>query len=206
MNEYNKWFHKTKDEFCPIFQRFKGKPILYVEIGCFAGAACSWVASNVLSEHPDAWGIGIDPYPPDGRRTPEQIEAVKQHAAGLLKPYEDAGKWRWYYRDSVAALRGLDRWALENCPKAADLPSGLIIDCLYIDGLHLAHGALLDFCMAWEYLRPGSVAIFDDFGIGKRKTERHVPEAVEAIKIAFGDKIKQIGYGPKQVSFEVLTK
>lgn len=205
-NEYNRWFLRTGNEFSAAIDRFKGQPITYVEIGCFAGACCKWVAENILT-HPDARGVGVDPYPPDGTRTPEQIAAVKENARQWLEPYVKAGKWRWVYHDSVSALRNFHK----------QLPAtkrGPVIDCLYIDGLHLAHGALQDFVLAWKYLRVGSVVIFDDYGIGQRKNHRHVPEAVASVLSSFGpnpkkpgaDFLKVINPGPLQFAVEVIRK
>lgn len=193
-HEYTKWFRRTSGEFKPVMERFKGQPITYVEIGCFAGACCDWVAREILT-HPESRGIGIDPYPPDGRRTPEQIEAIKQHAAALVRPLTCAGRWLWVYQDSAAVLRNFGSFL-------GDRP----IDALFIDGNHWGHAALTDFVLAWKYLRVGSVVIFDDFGIGKRKSHPHVPAAVEAVVGAFGSLVKVINPGPLQFAVEVVKK
>ena len=177
------WFGRVQEEFCPLVLPFAGKPIQYVEIGVWTGNSARYVCENVLT-HPDARGVGIDHYPPDHKRTQAETFAIRDEAARNLAPFP---KWQFIYEPSQTALR---KW---------DGP----IDLLYIDGDHNAPGALGDFCLAWPFLTPGAVVIFDDYGIGKKYRSPHVPAAVEAVKIAFGKKGQVILDGAWQFAFRV---
>ena len=185
------WFEAVMPEFCPAAKRLAGRRrLVYVEIGVFYGHAAKWVMANVAT-HRHSHGYGIDPYPIDQKRDQAAIDDVKTAAVAALKPWEDAWRWTWIFQDSKVALRD---W---RGPK---------IDLLYIDGSHYAPDVLQDFVLAWPHLRVGSVVIFDDQGIGKRKWHRHVPEAIEAVRMAFGDLIGVVNDGLSQFALEVRYK
>lgn len=184
------WFQKVKREFSTIVSPFKGRPILYVEIGCFEGDSAEWVAKNILT-HPGARGIGIDDYAPDRKRGPAEIDAVKQLAIKRLAPYP---RWSWRFEKSQDVLRR-NSWGTRP------------IDLLYIDGSHNAHDVVLDFAYAWPHLKEGSVVVFDDYGIGARQTRDdgipRVPVAVGAILSAFQLFVEPLATGPMQFSLRV---
>lgn len=176
------WFNKVRREFSRYVKPCIGRPITYVEIGCWIGGSAEYVARTVLT-HPEARGYGIDPYDPMGKRHPaSEMEKVQAAAHAALAPYDD--RWTWIQARSQDALR---QW-----------PYGTI-DLLYIDGSHFAHDALLDFAYAWPHLTVGSIVIFDDYGIGIRNRIKSnipdVPDACEAVLAAFGLFMKPIGCG-----------
>jgi hypothetical protein len=102
-----------------------------------------------------------------------------------------------FYLQFESAVHGLSLW---------DREPGAGIDLAYLDGDHTAGAVVCDWCAVWPLLRVGSVVIFDDWGIGKRKHHRHVPEAFDAIVLAFADMIDVIHQGPKQAAIRVRAK
>ena len=186
-----RWFWAVRREFARRAMEFAGKPIVYVEVGCWYGASAWWVCENVLT-HPDARGYGIDPYGPEVKHDSRYMRGVRRFAARLLK-----GKpWHWIYHPSVNGLRSL-------------MPYDDGIDLLYLDGLHTASGVLQDWCAAWPLLKVGSGVILDDYFWGRRKPHAGVAEAVEAIKMTFGGMVEPWGKvrgTPFQYGFKVVSK
>jgi len=85
------------------------------------------------------------------------------------------------------------------------MDDSLMIDVLYIDGRHDADRVLMDFVLAWDHLKVGAGIIFDDFSIGMRKPFPHVPEAIEAIKIAFEGLVEVWGKPNKQFALKKIA-
>ena len=182
-----RWFNKVAAEFKPRLLEYAGQPITYVEIGCWQGASASWVAQNVLT-HPDSVGIGIDHYPVNRRQSQASMNQAKQIAVDALQPFKN---WSWIHQPSIQALKAMD--------------DSLMIDVLYIDGRHDADRVLMDFVLAWDHLKVGAGIIFDDYSIGMRKPFPHVPEAIEAIKIAFEGLVEVWGKPNKQFALKKIA-
>ena len=188
-----RWFRNIRKEFVPLAREFAGRPIMYVEIGCWEGDSARWVAENVLT-HPDSHGFGIDPWEPlrrgGGRVAHSSTEMDERYHAAREK-LEAFPRWQWIRGRSQDVLRD---WRVP-------------IDLLYIDGVHEAPYVLQDFVLAWKFLTVGAIVIFDDYGKGKRREWAHVPEAIEAIKIAFAGLVEPCeGIKVKQYSLRVLRK
>jgi len=177
------WFQKVKREFSRVVLPFAGKPILYVEVGVWAGNSAEWMLQNVLT-HKDAEAIGIDPYLAGHTYNQAHADATHDEMRRRLSAFISAGK--------LSILRDKSQNALRDLNNSVEPPG---IDILYLDGCHDAHSIVLDFSYAWPMLKTGSIVIFDDYGIGKRKGQYHVPAAVEAIKLAFGRWIETISEG-----------
>jgi predicted O-methyltransferase YrrM len=185
------WFRRHAGEFVPIAMRFAGKPFCYVEVGCWAGNSIDWMLAHVMTNR-RSHGHGIDPYLPDAKHDENAVAQKKQGARLVAQKAEDAGRWQWWYEDSKKVFR--------NFPDEIDL--------LYLDGSHEAWDVVQDFSLAWRYLKPGSVVIFDDLspGITKWRTTPHVKEAFGAIQLAWGDKIVVVNHGPAQGALQVVSK
>lgn len=190
--ELDRWFRRIKREFAHAAKRFIGKPCVYVEVGCWAGASAEWVCKNILTKHPDCRGFGVDPY--DGltvRRRHDNAE-VRRIAHERIEATKVV--WNWIQEPSHVGLIDLRDWLGVDS-----------IDLLYLDGLHEANSVLMDFCLAWPLLKVGSVVIMDDFKRGVTDKWPHVKEAVEVIEIAFKGLVKPLNRN-RQASFEVIRK
>jgi hypothetical protein len=80
------------------------------------------------------------------------------------------------------------------------------IDILYIDGQHEAPYALMDFVLAWPLMNVGGLIVFDDYGIGSRKSFPCVPEAVRSVELAFAGLAEPLGKYSRQAAFRVVKK
>lgn len=175
---WDRWFRRTRREFIPLLLPFVGKRIVYVEIGCWAGASAEWVAMNVLKTHEHSRGFGIDPYPIDKPKHP--VEKIKQRAMDRIK--RTGVQWDWIHQPSTVGLIRLQSIL-------GTQPSGRAIDVLYIDGDHSAPGVVQDFALAWPMLKPGSVIIFDDWKVRRTHSEPHVAQAFDAIRTCWGGSV-----------------
>ena len=189
------YFRLVKKTFGPfMIEHLKDRPITYVEIGCWLGGSASFVAEHCL-HHPDSRGYGIDPYTELRRGSvgrmkhdEEQMAIVKETARERLAA--TGANWTWIYEPSISALTN---WSHGT------------IDALYVDGLHEAHSALLDFTLAWPYLSDGAIVIFDD--VKDYKHFAHVREAVNAVQMCFGSLLERLPVETtKQAYFKVRSK
>jgi len=191
------FFRLVSRRFGKVVKRHAGKPTTYVEIGCWHGGSAAYVAEHVLSTHVDSVGYGIDPYGHNRKHDPDKIEEIRleAHAVVAATGFQN---WNWIRKPSIEAL---SNWV--------PLTGGQEIDCLYIDGRHEAFCAVLDFALAWPWLKPGATVIFDDYGIGTRKHFPHVPEAVDAIEHTFGNlltPLTEYAHKDRQAYYEVRAK
>lgn len=187
-----RWFWAVRREFGRRAMEFAGKPIVYVEVGCWYGASAWWMCDRVLT-HPEARGYGIDPYLPEPKHDAEYMGRVRLFARRLMR----GKRWTWIYAQSQQALQS-HSWDNRRS-----------IDLLYLDGLHTASGVLSDWCLAWPYLKVGSGVILDDYFWGRRKPHSGVAEAVEAIKMTFGGMVEpwgDVSGTPFQYGFKVVSK
>ena len=190
---YDTWFGRVRREFAAATRGFAGRAIIYVEIGCWAGASAEWACRNLLAD-PDSCGVGIDPYGPDRKHGNDEIERVRQSA--IKRVAATGAQWEWLQTPSATALRG----------PLQSLLNGRAIDIIYIDGCHDADAVLTDFILAWPLLRAGSVVIFDDVGRTPcRHGGPHVREAVEAVALCWGRKLERLP-GRRQAAFRVNEK
>jgi predicted O-methyltransferase YrrM len=179
----------VRNEFRPLISNFAGLPVVYVEIGCWAGASAQWVANNILT-HSASHGIGIDPYGRDRFHSDEEIAQIKQCAVRRLD--EAIGsRWHWFFTPSEQALRLLS------------IPT---IDILYIDGNHSAPNVIADLVLAWPKLRVGSLVIFDDYWTKFPKIHPNVKQAVDAVTICWAGLLLPAGTPKRQAAFWVQAK
>ncbi len=181
------WFDAVRREFRPRAMEFAGKPITYVEIGCWEGVSAAWVAKEILT-HPESRGFGIDPYQEMRKVTQEQMTQIRELAHRSVVPHH-SGQWTWIEQPSIDVLTGWDHGE---------------IDLLYIDGHHTSMNVILDFALCWPYLKVGSGVIFDDYAIGGRQGPHGVPEAITAIDIAFGNAL--IPWGDNHIRMQAAYK
>lgn len=177
-----------RPEFEKVAQEFVGKPIVYVEVGCWVADSADFVCRHILT-HPNSIGIGIDDYVADWKRDQAEIDGIKKLAVARLDSFSRAGKWRWIYQRADSVFRHGSAYF------------GRPIDLLYLDGQHNAHDVLTEFVLIFPFLRAGSAVIFDDLGIGQKQQRRdcipRVPVAVDAILSAFRLFVERIDTGGK---------
>lgn len=194
IEHYDRWFRRVKREFCPLLLPFAGKPVTYVEIGCWAGGSAEWVCRNILT-HPEARGYGIDPYPSEKRHPQSEVDMIKNMAAVRVKL--TGVNWKWHYLPSIEVL-GDSEGNLARLEK---------IDILYIDGDHDGHAVVQDFALAWPMLKVGSLVIFDDYVVKSPKSVPNVREGFDAIKLAWGPLIQEVGdYHRTQRAIKIIKK
>lgn len=190
--QFERWFGRVRREFAPVAKQFAGKPIVYVEIGTWAGTSAEWVCKNILT-HSESKGFGIDPYVQSEAWRIHDVAGIKAEAADRVR-VALGDRWAWIYERSYVGLKTL-----------GPLLNGKPIDLFYIDGIHEAHGVLHDFVLGWPLLRIGSVVIFDDHFKRNAISFPHVREAVEAISIAFRGLV-EVHVGRRQAWLKVLHK
>lgn len=197
----DRWFNRVRPRFGRILKRFRGKPIVYVEVGCWGGASAEWVARNILT-HPHAIGIGIDPYAIDDVKPGHPVEEIKAIAAKRLEFMGD--RWLWVYDRSQEVLRDWEEVIWDSGLYLSH--QEFTIDALYLDGSHWAQDVVQDFALAWPYLKVGSVVIFDDYRVRRRKGFPHVAEAYHAIMDCWGPMLRELQPPLRQAAVEVVAK
>jgi predicted O-methyltransferase YrrM len=138
-------------QFWPVAE-LVGQPAVYaVEIGVFEGRTSRWLLENVLTG-PDCRLFCVDPF------------------AGLTH-YGDKDAGDYYARfceniapfgDRVCVLKGDSQLVLRD-QLVQHLAYGQAA-LVYVDGDHRAAEVLEDAVLAWRFLRPGGILIFDDYG------------------------------------------
>jgi predicted O-methyltransferase YrrM len=126
----------------------RGKPnVRGLEIGCFEGQSACWWLDNILTD-PTSRLTCVDPF------------AIPMDST-LLRYFER------YFDHNVAAsgagervtkLVGSSQVVLRTLP-----PSHY--DFVYVDGSHRVGDVLQDAVLAWTVLRPGGIAMFDDYDL-----------------------------------------
>jgi hypothetical protein len=189
----NIWFSRVRDGFArALIEEFAGKPIAYLEVGCWGGASAEWVCKNLLT-HPKSFGIGVDPYPPNRICDCNELKALAAERLAFM-----GDRWKWVYElssDSGIATAG----------KLA----GRKFDLVYIDGCHAGSAVYLDFAAVWPLLKIGSVIVFDDYWHKRSSKELwpHVRDAAVGIQLAFAGMLERIeGLDKRQMGFRVLRK
>ena len=129
-------------------QHFKGKPgIRALEIGCFEGQSACWFLDNILT-HPTSRLVCVDPF------------AVPMTTV-LLRYFEGR------FDENIAASGAGDRVTKLIGPSQIVLRTlqPMQFDFVYVDGSHKVGDVLQDAVLAWTVLRPGGIAMFDDYAL-----------------------------------------
>lgn len=144
-----------------ILPRFRGSPLVYLEVGVYEGRSACYALEHLLT-HPDSRYIGVDQWFWTEVNIPSHIEP---NARENLRPYAD----------KAALVKG----NVLELPRSIDFVP--CVDVCYIDGGHLVHEALLDSVVCWEILRPGGIMFWDDVGCEEFRTDW--PEVKTAIDL-----------------------
>lgn len=176
------WFtgagcHKTWPEY---INKFRGKPITVLEIGCFEGQATVWLLENILN-HPDSRIICVDTF--EGSAEHKVLGIDWSKIEGQF--HENVKLWK----DKVSVHKGKSIDVLRQLSRS-------IFDIAYIDGSHAAPDVITDACLTWPLLRPNSVLIFDDFEwIGGTGPLDRPKLAIESFLSVFADQLTVLHKG-----------
>jgi len=144
-----------------------GRPdVQAIEIGTHEGRSARAWCENVLTGD-GARLLCVDPW----HQNDSVYERAKLNLAGL----------------PVEIRRTSSRWMLAEC-----LLVGRVFDLAYIDGDHHAGTVLGDLCAVWHVLKPGGIAICDDYGWTSRRRPIGPQVGVDAWLDCHRDKI--LGY------------
>lgn len=115
----------------------KGKKAAGLEIGCCEGRSSIWFLQNILT-HPESTLTCVDPW---------AIPGLWETFMGNIRESGVGKKVKIQRRMSHMMANTL-------------IPP---LDFVYVDGDHRAPFVLMDALVAWRFLKPGGVLIFDDY-------------------------------------------
>ena len=132
--------------------KYKNKPIHYLEIGTFYGANILSVA-NTYGLHNDSKLYCIDPWE-DYNDYPEYKNQQSSIYNSFVTNIENSG-----VKDKIIINRG---YSNVEIPKFEDA----FFDIIYIDGNHEPEYVLEDAVLSFRKLKKDGIMIFDDYGWG----------------------------------------
>ena len=141
------WFYSHVGEWEPLLKELEGRPSAALEIGSYEGLS----ACYVLWRLPEARITCVDTFEgsPENVAYGEEVDDLESRFDANVA-LVDASRVRKIRGDSRRALLDL---AGEDAR----------FDFIYVDGSHHGLDVIVDAALAWPLLRPGGVAIFDDY-------------------------------------------
>lgn len=150
------WFTHAIPSWEEHLGHLRGTPAKALEIGSFEGRSAIWLCENILT-HPDAHLTCVDPWvTTDGIEGDVVYDTFISNAASL--PVGKLSRTRATFVEALmsGALAGI---------LSADGRHSETLDFVYVDGDHMAPAALFDVVTTFEMLKPGGIAIWDDYGV-----------------------------------------
>jgi len=130
-----------------MLNRFVGKPVKFLEIGCYEGRSSIWFVRNILT-HPDASLTCVDPF----------LKPCKPYATGDRPSPEGI----FLHNCSASAvdhkIKLQSGFSVDVLPRLEDS-----YQLIYIDGDHTAAAVSQDIELSWPLLLPGGILLFDDY-------------------------------------------
>jgi len=160
-----------------------GKPVKYLEIGCFEGMSLCWMHQHILT-HPDSHSIGVDPWLMTRKLSSEKMEEVYQQALANTKDYP-CQLVRGSSDEVLGKMAG--KGGYEGVQKNS-------LDICMIDGNHRQHAVLFDAQMVFKLMKPGGWIIFDDVRNSSRKSN-HVLDGIRLWREADDPAIEMVWRG-----------
>ena len=143
------WVTKKIPLWSSVLDKFKGKPVSYLEIGCFEGKATRWILDNFSVD-----SIFIfDTF----------------HMPNMRDIFENNIR---KYIDKVLIFEGKSQEEVRKALNKEDK-----IDIAYIDGSHMAYDVLEDAILVFRHMKIGGIIIFDDYGWHKRRSQNNPQSA-----------------------------
>lgn len=142
------WVSPHTEKWEQDLRHLKGKPgIRALEIGCFEGQSACWFLENILTD-PTSRLVCVDPF------------AVPMTTV-LLRFFEGR------FDENVAASGAGDRVTKLIGPSQVVVRTlqPAQFDFVYVDGSHKVGDVLQDAVLAWTVLKPGGIAMFDDYAL-----------------------------------------
>ena len=152
-----RWFEDlAKFNFDNFKKNFDGRPINYLEIGCYEGNCHLYMYENILT-HPDSKSTVIEPW---GGGTGSSTHNDASHI--FLHNLTN-------YLYKIQICRGLSNDYLPKLIKNS-------YDIIYIDGDHASLQTYTDGMLSWDLLKKNGILIFDDYIWHRfRIIEPHIP-------------------------------
>lgn len=126
----------------------KNKPgVRGLEVGCFEGQSACWWLDNILTD-PTSHLTCVDQF-----ATPMDTILLRFYERHFDHNISVSGS-----AHRVTKLVGLSQVVLRTLPPAQ-------FDFAYVDGSHKVGDVLQDAVLAWTLLKPGAIAIFDDYDL-----------------------------------------
>ncbi|TGX48672.1 class I SAM-dependent methyltransferase [Sphingomonas gei] len=158
----NTWFRGVANRWINLFDDLKwndGRPLTIIEIGSFEGQATLWMLAN-LARHPQSRIYCLDTFEGSEEHSEEEVADLEKRFASNISGSP--------YANRVTVYKGLSRRSLLTLSA-----EGVVADLVYVDGSHQAADVLDDLVLSFQVLRPGGVAICDDYLWSTPHTLRH---------------------------------
>lgn len=141
------WFH----EWPTRLASFVGKPGLrFVEVGSYEGRSATWLVDNILTGE-DSSIMCIDAWAAHPQHADDDMAAVEARFDRNVAACSRPGAVKKFKERSSFALEQVSHF----CPE--------YVDFAFIDGSHAALDVLIDGALAWRFLKPGGLLVFDDY-------------------------------------------
>jgi SAM-dependent methyltransferase len=142
------WFTMHIPTWDRVLRELEGRGAKILELGSFEGLSACYALWRLPDAHVTCVDTfaGIPGYSAYGITT--DIEDAFDHNVALV----DAERTRKLVGETHRVLPGL-------------VADGEQFDLVYVDASHIAVDVLVDAGLAWKLLRPGGIAIFDDYGL-----------------------------------------
>jgi len=173
------WVTSQTDTWGSLLGHHVGKPARGLEIGVFEGRSSQWWLKNILT-HPDSTLYAIDPW----------IHKSQDNMLTLKADPVHGPKFQFDGRSGQVAMADL----------IARGQSGTF-DFVYLDGGKEAHSVMEQSVLAWLLLKPGGIAIWDDYrwqwteGCTSPKPVHPPGIAIDAFAAAYVDFSEEIHRG-----------
>lgn len=169
--------------------KFIGHPVKAMELGCFNGTSSAWLLEHILT-HPDSSLLCVDSL--------EGIPSLPEMNGQRLRDAFDSNTQPW--RDKVQL------WQMRTVPALGNaITFKHAYDFFYIDASHVARDVLFDACACYRLGKPGSVIMFDDYGLNWDLPDLPCRVGVDAFVSAHRQHLKILEGSTYQYAVEILS-